>query len=153
MLPPSLREWVREDHLVFFISDVVDSLNPSAILLPYDKDELRVARAIIRPCSPSERVGNCMAQALGNYVALDTPRGSPRVRMEAWPRAAAEGANKNDPYRGLDSGWPSHGRGNKEADAGNRTPDLLITSETFSCSFLAFHSLKLHVPYTQISTR
>lgn len=41
LLPPSLREWVPEDHLVFFVSDVVDSLDLSAIFLPYDKDELR----------------------------------------------------------------------------------------------------------------
>jgi len=26
--PPSLREWLPENHLVYFVSDVVDNLNP-----------------------------------------------------------------------------------------------------------------------------
>jgi hypothetical protein len=26
LLPPSLREWVAEEHLVYFVSDVVDQL-------------------------------------------------------------------------------------------------------------------------------
>ena len=31
LLPPSLREWLPDDHLVCFVSDVVDQLNVSAI--------------------------------------------------------------------------------------------------------------------------
>jgi transposase len=31
LLPPSLREWMPEDHLAYFISDVVDQLNLSAM--------------------------------------------------------------------------------------------------------------------------
>src|ERR1700674_804352 len=30
LLPPSLREWLPEHHLVYFVSDVVDNLNLSA---------------------------------------------------------------------------------------------------------------------------
>ena len=41
LLPPSLKEWVPEDHLVFFVSDVVDSLDLSPIMREYEKDELR----------------------------------------------------------------------------------------------------------------
>jgi len=41
LLPPSLKEWLPADHLVFFISDVVDSLDLSAIMREYQKDELR----------------------------------------------------------------------------------------------------------------
>ena len=29
LLPPSLREWLPENHLVYFVSDVVDNLNLS----------------------------------------------------------------------------------------------------------------------------
>ena len=31
LLPPSLREWLAEDHLVYFVSDVVDQLDLSAV--------------------------------------------------------------------------------------------------------------------------
>jgi len=31
LLPPSLREWLPENHLVYFVSDVVDNLNLAAI--------------------------------------------------------------------------------------------------------------------------
>jgi transposase len=41
LLPPSLKEWLPADHLVFFVSDVVDSLDLSAIMGEYRKDELR----------------------------------------------------------------------------------------------------------------
>jgi len=41
LLPPSLKDWLPAGHLVFFVSDVVDSLDLSAILCEYEKDELR----------------------------------------------------------------------------------------------------------------
>jgi transposase len=31
LLPPSLREWMPEDHLAYFVSDVIDQLNLSAM--------------------------------------------------------------------------------------------------------------------------
>jgi transposase len=31
LLPPSLRDWLPEDHLAYFVSDVVDQLDLSAI--------------------------------------------------------------------------------------------------------------------------
>lgn len=31
LLPPSLRDWLPEDHLAYFVSDVVDRLDLSAI--------------------------------------------------------------------------------------------------------------------------
>src|SRR6266446_2395465 len=39
LLPPSLRQWVAEDHLVYFVSDVVDQLDLSAIYAVYEKEE------------------------------------------------------------------------------------------------------------------
>ena len=41
LLPPSLKEWLPPEHLAFFVSDVVDSLDLSAIMREYRKDELR----------------------------------------------------------------------------------------------------------------
>src|SRR5712671_6537826 len=35
LLPPSLREWLPENHLVYFVSDVVDNLNLSALDVVY----------------------------------------------------------------------------------------------------------------------
>lgn len=41
LLPPDMREWIPEDHLIWFLSDVVDSLDLSDILRTYEKDDLR----------------------------------------------------------------------------------------------------------------
>src|ERR1700687_1025985 len=39
LLPPSLRHWLDEDHLVYFVSDVVDQLDLSAIHAVYEKEK------------------------------------------------------------------------------------------------------------------
>jgi transposase len=39
LLPPSLRDWLPEDHLVYFVSDVVDELDLSAITTVYEDEE------------------------------------------------------------------------------------------------------------------
>ena len=39
LLPPSLRDWLPEDHLAYFVSDVVDQLDLSAITAVYEDDE------------------------------------------------------------------------------------------------------------------
>lgn len=39
LLPPSLRDWLPEDHLVYFVSDVVDQLDLSAIESVYEEEE------------------------------------------------------------------------------------------------------------------
>src|SRR6266849_8883479 len=38
LLPPSLREWVAEEHLVYFVSDVVDQLDLSAMDAVYGEE-------------------------------------------------------------------------------------------------------------------
>src|SRR6266568_4399945 len=39
LLPPSLREWLAEEHLVYFVSDVVDQLDLSAMHAVYEKEK------------------------------------------------------------------------------------------------------------------
>jgi len=39
LLPPSLREWLPEDHLVYFVSEVIDQLDLSAIHAVYEKEK------------------------------------------------------------------------------------------------------------------
>jgi len=39
LLPPSLREWLAEEHLVYFVSDVVDQLDLSAIHAVYEQEK------------------------------------------------------------------------------------------------------------------
>jgi transposase len=39
LLPPSLREWLPDDHLAYFVSDVVDQLDLSAIESVYEEDD------------------------------------------------------------------------------------------------------------------
>ena len=39
LLPPSLREWLPEDHLAFFVSDLIDQLDLSVITTVYEDEE------------------------------------------------------------------------------------------------------------------
>src|SRR5438876_4573660 len=39
LLPPSLREWLPEHHLVYFVSDAVDNLNLSALDAVYGDEQ------------------------------------------------------------------------------------------------------------------
>jgi len=39
LMPPSLREWLPEDHLVYFVSDLVDDLDLSEIEAVYEDEE------------------------------------------------------------------------------------------------------------------
>lgn len=39
LLPPSLGEWLPENHLAYFVSDLVDHLDLSAIVAVYEEDE------------------------------------------------------------------------------------------------------------------
>jgi transposase len=41
LLPPDLREWLREDHLALYVSDVVEALDLSAIIKKYDEGDSR----------------------------------------------------------------------------------------------------------------
>jgi transposase len=39
LLPPSLRDWLPEDHLAYFVSDLVDHLDLSAITKVYEEED------------------------------------------------------------------------------------------------------------------
>ena len=39
LLPPSLRDWLPEDHLAYFVSDVIDQLDLSGIESVYEEEE------------------------------------------------------------------------------------------------------------------
>ena len=39
LLPPSLRDWLPENHLVYFVSDVIDNLNLSALDAVYGAEQ------------------------------------------------------------------------------------------------------------------
>src|SRR6202049_1267843 len=39
LLPPSLRDWLAEEHLVYFVSDVVDQLDLSAMHAVYGEEK------------------------------------------------------------------------------------------------------------------
>ena len=39
LLPPSLREWLPEGHLAFFVSDLIDQLDLSAITSVYEEED------------------------------------------------------------------------------------------------------------------
>ena len=39
LLPPSLREWLPEHHLAYFVNDLIDQLDLSAITTVYEDEE------------------------------------------------------------------------------------------------------------------
>ena len=39
LLPPSLRDWLPEGHLAYFVSDVIDQVDLSAIESYYEQEE------------------------------------------------------------------------------------------------------------------
>src|SRR5258705_6306190 len=39
LLPPSVREWLPENHLVYFVSDVIDNLNLAAMDAVYGDEQ------------------------------------------------------------------------------------------------------------------
>ena len=39
LMPVSMRDWLPDDHLVFFLSDVVDHLDLSVIMRRYTREE------------------------------------------------------------------------------------------------------------------
>src|SRR2546423_9290128 len=39
LLPPSLRDWLPEDRLAYFVSDLVDQLDLSAITAVYESED------------------------------------------------------------------------------------------------------------------
>ena len=41
LLPPSLQDWLPEDHLAYFVSDVLDEADLSAIAAVYEDKERR----------------------------------------------------------------------------------------------------------------
>jgi hypothetical protein len=40
-LPPSLRDWLPEDHVVYFLGDLIDQLDLSAITTVYEDSGMR----------------------------------------------------------------------------------------------------------------
>jgi hypothetical protein len=39
LLPPSLREWLPENHLIYFVSDVIDTVDLSAMDAVYGEEQ------------------------------------------------------------------------------------------------------------------
>ena len=39
LLPPSLRDWLPDDHLAYFVSDLIDNLDLSAITAVYEAED------------------------------------------------------------------------------------------------------------------
>ena len=48
LLPAALREWLPDDHLAYFISDVVEQLDLSDITARYEREPLADRPTILR---------------------------------------------------------------------------------------------------------
>jgi hypothetical protein len=75
LLPPSLRDWLPEDHLVYFVSDLVDELDLSAITTVYEDEErgytlYSVLFAVVAAtCTSTTELGQSMMAAVLPMVA------------------------------------------------------------------------------------
>ena len=69
LLPPSLRDWLPENHLVYFVSDVVDQLDLSALEAHY-RDELRWQTAL--RSSADDEVADLRLLCWGVQLAQDS---------------------------------------------------------------------------------
>ena len=56
LLPPSLRDWLPEGHLAFFVSDLVEQLDLSAILRVYEDDERGYRSMCVTAIAPTAGV-------------------------------------------------------------------------------------------------
>ena len=81
LLPPSLRDWLPEDHLAYFVSDLIDQLDLSAITAVYEDDERGYPP--YPPGDADEGVGVCLLcgrlLVAEDSAAVDRGRGVPRV--------------------------------------------------------------------------
>ncbi|MCB9899735.1 MAG: hypothetical protein H6826_00170 [Planctomycetes bacterium] len=80
LLPPSLRDWLAEDHLAYFISDTVDDLDLGAFLARYR----------------TQGAGTIPTPALMSLLLSATPRCSPRKiagLQTAWPSVCGRPAD------------------------------------------------------------
>jgi hypothetical protein len=51
LLPPSLRDWLPEGHLVYFVGDLIDELNLSVIESHYEQEERGYRHGATEPLS------------------------------------------------------------------------------------------------------
>jgi hypothetical protein len=70
LLPPSLRDWLPENHLAYFVGDVVDQLDLAAIYAVYEQ-ELRGQP----PYDP--HAGGAIGHPQGGAVRAKPPLGVP----------------------------------------------------------------------------
>ena len=94
LLPPSLREWLAEEHLVYFVSDVVDQLDLSAIHAVYEQekrgqppyDPRLMTKLLSSPALTSlmaTRCWNSPSARRASYTVPIPPRPSSRVMRYA----------------------------------------------------------------------
>src|SRR5258708_26987532 len=70
LLPPSLREWLPEDHLSYFVSDLIDQLDLSQIEQRYEREERGYPPYHPRMMTEVLVYGYCVDVALAYYKGL-----------------------------------------------------------------------------------
>ena len=70
LLPPSLREWLPENHLVYFVSDVVDNLNLTALDAMYGDRGNRASGTPYDPRMMTKVPAGVCGIAVGEGVAV-----------------------------------------------------------------------------------
>ena len=72
LLPPSLRDWLPEDHFAYFVSDVVEQLDLSAIESVYEEEGARSATV---PSADDDQDFDLWLLRWGVFLAADAKEG------------------------------------------------------------------------------
>ena len=73
LLPPDVREWLPEDHLAWFVIDVVGVIDTSAFYAAYRRDGH--GRAAYEPSMMLVLVLYCWARGVRSSRAIERARG------------------------------------------------------------------------------
>jgi hypothetical protein len=80
LLPPSLRDWLPEDHLAYFVSDVVDNLDLSAMDAVYGTEK--------RGQPPYDPLMMTKVLVYGYCIGVFSSR---RIEREGWSKTYRSG--------------------------------------------------------------
>src|SRR5688572_21704670 len=97
LLPPSLRDWLPEDHLAFFVSDLIDQLDLSAITAVYEDEERGCPPCWATSSRAASNVTPCRARI--EAASALSSRSNPRSRCSG-PMLSSSGG---DPVQTV--GW------------------------------------------------
>jgi len=75
LLPSSLRDWLPENHLVYFVSDVIDNLNLSAMDAVYGEEQRGIWASLALSAGHRQTLdrNRLASQGISPFLDLEDP--------------------------------------------------------------------------------